>query len=116
MTHILIIEDDPLIAMVLQDLLEDGRARTSSVAVTEGQAVEMARSRRPDIITSDVRLLEGTGPQAVARIHETLGNIPVVFLTATPQECTPCEPPGRILGKPFDPTELTSLVRSLLAA
>lgn len=105
-----------MIAMILQDLLEEDGARSSSVAVTEAQAVETALSRRPDIITSDVRLQQGTGPQAVARIQRKLGDIPVIFITATPQECKPCEPPGRILGKPFNSDELIRLVRSLLAA
>ena len=71
-------------------------------AVTEDEALASALARRPSIITSDVKLVEGTGPQAVRRIHEQLGAVPVIFITATPEDCKPCDPPGRILRKPMD--------------
>jgi CheY-like chemotaxis protein len=100
--HVLIIEDEPFIAMILQDLLEEEGATSIAIAVTEQEAIASALACRPAVITSDVNLLEGTGPRAVQKIHEKLGEVPVIFVTATPNDCRPCNPPGVILTKPVD--------------
>ena len=102
MCHVLIIEDEPFVAMILEDLLVHEGATSVAVAVTEQQAIELALARRPAIITSDVKLIEGTGPNAVQRIHEKLGDVPVIFITGTPEDCRPCQPPGKVLTKPMD--------------
>lgn len=67
MCHVLIIEDEPLIAILLQDILEEAGATSFSFAVTEQEAVDLAGQRVPAVIASDVNLLEGTGAQAVQR-------------------------------------------------
>lgn len=100
MCHILIIEDEPFIAMAIQEMLEEEGATSFAFAVTQAEAVESALVHKPDLITSDVSLLEGTGPCAVAQIHEQMGQVPVIFITATPSQCEPCDPPGIVLGKP----------------
>lgn len=102
MCHVLIIEDEPFIAMILQDLLEQEGATSFAVAVTEDEALASALAHPPAFITSDVKLIEGTGPQAVRRIQEQLGDVPVIFITATPEDCKPCKAPGKILRKPLD--------------
>lgn len=101
MCHVLIIEDEPFIAMILQDLLEQEGATSVDIAVTEDEAVAAALAKTPAVITSDVKLIDGTGPRAVEKIHQQLGEVPVIFITATPNDCQPCEPPGRILPKPM---------------
>ncbi|SDA26987.1 response regulator [Sphingomonas sp. NFR15] len=101
MCHVLIIEDEPLLAFDLQDMLAAAGATSFAFAETEDEAVSEARARRPDVITSDVMLREGTGPRAVAVIVEELGPVPVLFITASPDQCTPCDPPTRILAKPI---------------
>jgi CheY-like chemotaxis protein len=73
MCHVLIIEDEPLIALTIQDLLEDEGAASFEIAATEAQAVAAARDHRPNLITSDVKLIEGAGSAAVAAIHKRLG-------------------------------------------
>lgn len=106
MCHVLIIEDEPFIAMSIQAILEEEGATSFNFAVTEAEAISAALARRPKLITSDVKLVEGTGPVAVARIHEQLGQLPVIFISATPAECQPCDPPGVVLSKPVRDVEL----------
>jgi CheY-like chemotaxis protein len=106
--HVLIIEDEPLIAMLVRDVLEDEGATSFSFAETQEDAVAAALSDPPDLITSDVKLVEGTGPLAIAAIHRRLGPIPVIFITGTPADCHPCSPPGRLLTKPFNNSELVN--------
>jgi two-component system, response regulator PdtaR len=107
MCHVLIIEDELLIALDLQAILADAGATSFDLAATEKEAVAAACKRAPAFITSDVRLLEGNGPAAVEQIRRACGDVPVLFITATPDACTPCAPPGRILSKPLDRTQIT---------
>ena len=116
MCHVLIIEDEPLIAMMLQDLLEAEGATSCSVACTEQEAIASALAHPPAVITSDVKLLEGTGPQAVQAIHQRLGDVPVIFITATPESCEPCAPPGRVLGKPINDRAVAAAFHELRPA
>lgn len=112
--HVLIIEDEPLIAMLLHDILEDEGVNSFAFAHTQEDAVASALSHRPDLITSDVKLIQGTGPVAVDEIRHQLGDIPVIFVTATPNECRPCAPPGQILRKPVDEGELLAVVHAIM--
>lgn len=114
MCHVLIIEDEPFIAMAIQEMLEEEGATSFAFAVTQAEAIEAATERRPELITSDVRLIEGTGPRAVAQIHERLGPVPVIFITATPGQCEPCDPPGVVLGKPVRQQALREAFRHLV--
>lgn len=101
MCHVLIIEDEILIALDLRALLEDHGTKTFAFAGTQAEAVEAAREQKPDFITADVALLEGTGPKAVETILQEIGPVPVVFITGTPEACHPCPPPARVLDKPL---------------
>lgn len=112
--HILIIEDEPLIAMQVCDVLADEGANSFSFADTQEGAIAAAISHPPDLITSDVNLIKGTGPLAVSAIQRLLGDVPVVFITATPTECAPCAPPGQVLCKPLDESQLADVFHELV--
>ena len=113
MCHVLIIEDEPLVAMSIQDILTSEGATSFDIVDTEEDAVAAAAAHEPDIITSDVKLLEGTGPAAVSKIHQRHGAIPVIFITASPAECKPCNPPGLIVTKPFSADAITTAFHRL---
>jgi CheY-like chemotaxis protein len=111
--HVLIIEDEAMIALDLENLLECEGATSFSFAASEGEAVAAARSRRPDVITSDVTLLEGTGPKAVARIRATMGDIPVVYISGTLAGCGAGQPMTKGLHKPLNRAAVASAFREL---
>ena len=113
MCHVLIIEDEWLIAEHISGLAENGGATSVRIAVTECEAVQAAREQRPSIIMSDVRLLEGSGPMAVIKILDECGPIPVIFITATPEDCRPCEPSAVVLTKPINNAAVVSTFRRL---
>ena len=113
MCHVLIIEDEPLVAMAIQDILESEGGTSFEIVDTEQAAVSAAMANEPRIITSDVQLLAGTGPAAIAEIHKKLGPIPVIFITGTPEACQPCNPPGLIVTKPFRDQALIDAYREL---
>lgn len=87
MCHALGIEDEPFIAMQIEDVLRDGGADTVTIAAAEADAIAAAQARRPDFIASDVRLLEGTGPGAVEVIRTMFASVPVTFITAWREAC-----------------------------
>ena len=47
---------------------------------------------------------------------ERAGPIPVIFITATPEACEPCEPPGKVFGKPINERAVIAAFREMLAA
>ncbi|WP_093399959.1 response regulator [Sphingomonas sp. OK281] len=113
MDHVLIIEDEPMIALSIQMTLEDEGITSFDIAATEADAVAMANERLPTFITSDVALLEGTGPRAVAAILARHGGIPVLFLTGNPEDCVPVTPPAVVLTKPFNARQIALTYRAL---
>ena len=102
MCHVLIIEDERLIALDMADVLTDHGASSFSFADNEGDAIDAADQRVPDFIVSDVCLRSGTGPQAVAQIRAKHGTIPVIFVTATPDADFQRDPPSNVFRKPMD--------------
>lgn len=115
MCHVLVIEDEPMIAMMLQDILADAGATSFDVASTEQDAVASALQHPPKIIVSDVRLLDGTGPAAVQQIHQRLGETPVMYITASPEECTAIHPCAPVLRKPIRVSEVETVFHRLVS-
>ena len=115
MCHVLIIEDEPLVAMMIEDALMGAGATSATIAVTQAEAISAADDHRPEFISSDVVLAEGTGPAAVVAIRAAHGAIPTLFITATPSACQPCHAPDRVLVKPFSARQIAAAFRELTA-
>jgi CheY-like chemotaxis protein len=113
MCHVLIIEDEWLIADHIEQLARDAGATSVTITDSEADAVDAANDHCPEIILSDVNLRTGTGPLAVQTIQAEWGLIPVIFITATPGDCVPCEAPSIILTKPLNPQALTETFKRL---
>ena len=107
--HALIIEDEPIIAMLIEDHLRTLGYTSVDFAVTEAEAVAAAGRRCPDLITSDVRLSEGCG---IAAVQSICGGkpIPVVFITATAGEVRARLGEAIVVAKPFGPAHLRDAV------
>lgn len=113
--HVLIIEDDLLMALDVEACVESIGVRSTDLASTEEHAVKLAVARRPDLIASDVRLAQGTGPDAVRRIQSHYGPIPVIYITGNPESARQADPEAPVLVKPLDWSELTDMMSSLIA-
>ena len=79
--HALVIEDEMLIALELESLLHEFGFESVDIADNPGDALRLAITHRPDLITADLRILGGTGVEAVDAITERLGPIPHVYVT-----------------------------------
>ena len=107
-TRVLIIEDEPIIALDIQELVERCGHSVVGIAATETEAVEIARAERPGLVLADINLgAGGDGANAVARILRDL-TAPVIFVTAYPERLLTGEAvePAFVITKPFDPTTL----------
>lgn len=104
--HALIIEDEPLIALLIEDHLRAIGYLSIDFAVTEAEAVAAALRRCPDLITSDVRLAAGCGIAAVEAIcNEHI--IPVVFITASAGDVRQRVADATVVAKPFTVADLS---------
>ncbi len=107
-TDVLIIEDEPIIAMDIEELVEGCGHRVVGIATTETEAVSLAAKTRPGLILADINLGSGgDGSAAVARIMK-LQQAPVIFVTAYPERLLTGEAlePAFVITKPFEPLTL----------
>jgi two-component system cell cycle sensor histidine kinase/response regulator CckA len=108
--NILIVEDEPLIALDIQDALHGLGYDVCGTASSGQQAIHKAAEMGPDLVLMDIHLDgEMDGTQAAAHIQSCLG-IPVVYLTAHADKATLertrlTQPFGYVL-KPFEEREL----------
>jgi CheY-like chemotaxis protein len=115
-TDVLIIEDEPFIALDLQSLVEEQGHRVVNVARTHREAVAAVRRERPGLILADIQLADGSsGLEAVNQILETF-SVPVIFITAYPERFltgTPPEP-AFLIAKPFGIDSLKAVISQAL--
>lgn len=79
--HALIIEDEMLIALEVESLLHDFGFISCDIADNPTDALRLALAHRPDLMTADLRIVGGTGIEAVDAITAQLGPIPHVYVT-----------------------------------
>lgn len=107
--HALIIEDEPITAMLIEDQLRALGYASVDFAVTEAEAVAAAARHCPDLITADVKLPEGCGIAAVEAICGTR-RIPVVFITANASEVRTRLRAAVVVPKPFGVSHITEAI------
>jgi CheY-like chemotaxis protein len=115
-SRVLIIEDEPVIAIDLENLITELGHEVVATAATSEQAVELAIKKRPGLILADINLGEGgSGLDAVTKILEGF-DIPVIFVTAYPEKLLTGErpEPTYLIAKPFLPEAVQATVGQAL--
>jgi DNA-directed RNA polymerase specialized sigma24 family protein len=115
-TDVVIIEDEPLIALDLEQLVTDLGHRVVKIARTAQQAVEAVQRFRPGLVLADIHLADGSsGLDAINEILRTF-SLPVVFVTAYPQRLlTGTRPePTFLITKPFHPDNVKAVISQAL--
>ena len=113
---VLIIEDEPLIALDIEDLVKAMGHNVLAVARTHKEAVDIARSKRPQLILSDIQLADGSsGIDAVNELLKTF-DVPVIFITAFPERLLTGErpEPAFLITKPFSPDMVKGVIAQAL--
>ncbi len=115
-TNVMIIEDEPIIAMDLETLMESLGHKVTGVARTEKEAYHLAASKRPGLVLADIHLADGSsGIDAVNKLLLDF-EVPVVFITAFPERLlTGVRPePAFLITKPFMPDMVKAVVSQAL--
>lgn len=115
-TDILIIEDEPIIAMDLEALAQELGHNVIDIARTRREAVEIVAKRRPGLVLADIQLADGSS--GLDAVNEILGSfeVPVIFVTAYPERLlTGAKPePTYLVTKPFRPQNLKVIISQAL--
>jgi CheY-like chemotaxis protein len=115
-TDVLIIEDEPFIAMELEGLIESLGHRVIGVASTHGEAIAMMKDKKPGLILSDIQLADGSsGLDAVNELLRKF-EVPVIFITAFPERFLTGErpEPAFLIAKPFQPAMVSAIASQAL--
>jgi CheY-like chemotaxis protein len=115
-SKVLIIEDEPIIALDLENLVTELGHKVIAVAATKDDAVAKARAERPGLVLADINLGEGgSGIDAVSEILASF-DIPVIFITAYPEKLLTGErpEPTYLIAKPFLPETVQATVGQAL--
>ncbi|QIB34447.1 response regulator [Ancylobacter pratisalsi] len=115
-TDVLIIEDEPFIALDLEGLVEGLGHRVTGIARTHSEAVSLARRKAPGLILADIQLADGSsGLDAVNELIESV-EVPVIFITAYPERfLTGVRPePAFLIAKPFQPSTVAAVISQAL--
>lgn len=109
--HALIIEDNALIAVMIRDYLEECGYDSVDFAITQGEAIQLAERRCPDLITADDSLEHGSGVEAIGHICRDRA-IPVIFIVADPTNVERTLPNALFLQKPFSERALARAIQA----
>lgn len=115
-TDVLVIEDEPIIAMDLETVLETLGHKVTGVARTQKEALHLASQKRPGLVLADIQLADGSsGIDTVNELLKTF-QVPVIFITAFPERLlTGQRPePAFLITKPFLPEMVKAVVSQAL--
>lgn len=110
---VLIIEDEAIIAMDLENIISEMGHRVTGVARTRAEALDLGRADPPDLILADIQLADNSsGIDAVNDLVNTLGDRPVIFITAFPERLLTGEKhePAFLISKPYAEDQVMSAV------
>jgi DNA-directed RNA polymerase specialized sigma24 family protein/CheY-like chemotaxis protein len=115
-TDVLIIEDEPLIAMDIESLVQSLGHRVDSVARTHKEAIGAVKKKKPGLVLADIQLADGSS--GLDAVNEMLSSfsVPVIFITAYPERLLTGErpEPAFLITKPFQPETVKAVISQAL--
>jgi DNA-directed RNA polymerase specialized sigma24 family protein len=115
-TTVLIIEDEPLIALDIQTLVEQLGHDVTTIARTHTEAVRAALKSRSGLILADIQLADGSS--GLEAVNEILGTheVPVIFITAFPERFLTGQAPepAFLITKPFSADSVKAVISQAL--
>ncbi|MFC3581754.1 response regulator [Sphingomonas hylomeconis] len=114
--RVLIIEDEPIIAMDIETIVRDLGHDVTGVAVTRDEALALAMEDRPGLVLADIQLADdSSGIDAVKDILAEF-SVPVIFITAFPERLLTGERPEPtfLITKPFQRSTVKAAISQAL--
>ena len=116
-TSILVIEDEPVIALDIASLVTELGHEVVGVAASQTEAVAIFKKMQPGLILADIDL--GAGGSGITAVTEILrmSSVPVIFVTAYPERLLTGErpEPTYLVTKPFEPDTLKVTISQALS-
>src|SRR5918912_457099 len=108
--RILVVEDDPAIATVVEETLTAEAYEVVHTAAAS--ALHLARELRPDVILTDYAMPDMDGAELSRRLRAepTTAAIPIILMSAHPRAARPRLPVDAELPKPFDLEAMSAVV------
>jgi CheY-like chemotaxis protein len=101
--RVLVVEDNPILALEIGSLVTDMGHVVCGTAANEREALELAETERPTLALLDVRLADGDNGIAVARALRQQKALRTIFVTAFDDELLERDARhlGQVVRKPF---------------
>ncbi|MFA5957590.1 hypothetical protein [Hyphomicrobium sp.] len=113
--RVLLIEDNALISMDLEEILKNFGCHVLGPRVRVQDALDAIESEDIDVAVVDYMLEDGDAEPIARKLNDK--GIPFAFCTGTPQaHVGSLYPHTPILGKPFNPEDVSTVVNSLMAS
>ncbi len=113
---VLYLEDEPLIAVDIEDIVKSLDHSIMGVARTRADAVALCKHKKPGLVLADIQLADGSsGIDAVNDLLKQF-SVPVIFITAYPERLLTGERPEPtfLMTKPFQPEMLKGVISQAL--
>ena len=111
-TEVLIIEDEPIVALDIEAMVQELGHEVTGIARTHKEAVEAVRKRRPKLVLADILLADGSSGLAAVNEILTSIDVPVIFITAFPERLLSGEKPepAYLIAKPFQADTVRAMI------
>ncbi len=118
MATVLVVDDEPLIAMALEAALEDAGYAVVTAANGRQGLERLAEAPRPDLVLLDMMMPVMNGPAMLAAMaaDPELRGIPVIVLSSLPEEAIRDRAGGvaAILRKPYTAEQVLDAIARVL--
>ena len=115
-TDVLIIEDEPMIALDLKEIMTGLGHNVTAVARTHSEAVAAIAAKPVGLVLADIQLADGSS--GIEAVNDILGmfGVPIVFITAYPERLLTGERPEPtfLITKPFEPENVKAITSQAL--
>ncbi|WP_156256992.1 response regulator [Sandarakinorhabdus oryzae] len=115
-SRVLIIEDEPIIAMDIESIVTGLGHGVIGIAATRAQALELVAAEPPGLVLADIQLRDGSsGIDAVRHILARQA-VPVIFITGFPERLLTGERPEPtfLITKPFQAGQVQAAIAQAL--
>lgn len=119
LAHVLVVDDEPTIARVLQEVLMEAGLDVDTAPNGAGALRRLEKQPTPDVMLVDLFMPDIGGRAVVQQIrgNPALHELPVILITGAVHREEDFPPPGTyqdIITKPFDVDDVVKRVRRLL--
>lgn len=110
--RILLVEDEPFIALDLESMISGLGHHVVGVGETEAESMDLAVRLRPEAALVDIKLKDGfTGVEIARRLNQDFG-VTCAFVTGNPEQIEAgCRSAVTVVRKPFTEAEIVAALK-----